>query len=227
MSDPEAFRLLQTVEESGDVDATMALLRKFFRGFPVEHLRRLLFSDNRVAVKSGAFLVTELGKDAQPIWKDAATLLTYPDHQVRGDVLDSILLCSQPADGAILASAANLLNDPHPYVRWKLLRLFATLDPDRLESAARLTSGDESEALTWLTDLAKETVPADTIGSALASPALQMRLIAVSGALRVFKNDPQWLDLAARSEHEEVATNANDLLSLEKDLAKIRGDRHY
>ena len=224
MAESYARKLLEIVEESGDVDATMALLDEFFRGFPVENLRLLLSSESDVAVKSGAFLASELGEQVQPIWKDAAMLIDYPDPRVRGDVLDCILLCSRPSDAKILARTVNLLSDPHPGIRWKILQFFARLGPAHLMSAASLSPREECKALTWLAELARGEVPATTIGSALTSSVWQERLIAVSAAVRVYKSDPKWLELAASSTYPEVHSIAKDLLDLEERKSERRRD---
>jgi hypothetical protein len=72
------------------------LLSQVLHGYPIQNLSRLTHSDNSEAVKSGAFVVSELGAQAAQILDEVDFLLSHPVRNARYDALDAALVGASP-----------------------------------------------------------------------------------------------------------------------------------
>jgi hypothetical protein len=89
------------------------LLGAFFQGYPVRNLLHLLHSEVPEQIRTGAWLLSELGNRASELRNELPTLLRHSDPYVRFNAIDSALSCCTAADGDMLASVVRLLEDSH------------------------------------------------------------------------------------------------------------------
>jgi hypothetical protein len=94
------------------------LLTEFSRGYPIENLKRLIYSELLSARGTAAFISTELGVRAAPVLRDIASLLEMPTPRARYDALESLWMCATFKDGWAIGAVLQCLDDPWPGVRW-------------------------------------------------------------------------------------------------------------
>ena len=164
-----------------DGDLANDLLKAIFAGYPKERLRLLLASDNDTAIEAAAWILSELGASATPLLADAAPLLTHRARGARFDTLDVVLTCAGPQDGAILAQAILLSDDPDSGVQWKALRFLTALESPLLE-VARAALPERFRALVrWLLDTDVGASSPAEMRTLLSDPdPLQRRFAAVA-----------------------------------------------
>jgi len=111
------------------------LLTEFHRGYPLENLLFLLRNDNPELVKIGAWIASELGEKGKLLLDDVSPLLQHPESKVRFSAINSLLLWADPSKGAELASVVNLIEDPEPRVRWKVMDFLSRATTEQLSAA--------------------------------------------------------------------------------------------
>jgi hypothetical protein len=171
------------------------LLDAVHAGYPVERLRPLLMSEDDTAIGAGMFILSELGGYAAPLLADAALLLTHRSRRVRASALDIVSDCATTQDGAILAQAVLLSDDPESGVQWKALRFLTALESPLLE-AARAALPERFRALVlWLLDTDVGAANPEEMRTLLRDPdPLQRRFAAV--ALARSRNRAAFLAMA-------------------------------
>jgi hypothetical protein len=198
---------------SGTVDSESVaneLLKEFFGGYPLERLGLLLRSDEPVAVKTGAWIASELGERAAPLMNDISPLLDHPTRYVRFFAIDAVLAAANGDDGAFIARAVLLINDQDGALRWKALQLLARAADVQLAAAVPyLLDGQMRVLVEWL-----RTAYSADISLRLEDPDLATRLVAVAAAARTADSDRSPLDRAAAGPDEEVASFAKEQLEL-------------
>ena len=215
--DPTSQRgdqLLERIRAGEDGDAANDLLKEMFRGFPVERLRELLESSDERAVKSGAWIASELGASFAPLMAEARRLLEHPVPQVRFFALDVLLVNGTEHFADELGLAAALVDDPEESVRWKATRFLARATDAQL-AAARTHVPDAMLAreLEWLSR--SEARDAHEIEERLKAGERLTRRFAAAAAARV-ETDDSPLNVAAQSDDPEIRAFAADELELRK-----------
>src|SRR5438128_9103154 len=168
------------------------LLGEFHRGFPVENLRKLLSSSDEEVVKTGVFIVSELGNKAVPLLADVVRLLKHPTKMVRFDSVDSVLTCAAPSNKAELASVIPLVDDTEGGVRWKAMDFLCRASEEQLEAALSFLSETEPgsthlRGLRWL--LSERGHDADEVMQFLQSRDALVRKYGVVAAVRMAKRN--------------------------------------
>lgn len=187
------------------------LLKAFFRGYPLDRLRLLLRSDVDNAVKTGAFIASELAADAKPLLDDIVPLLDHRLTWVRADALDAILTTTSEQDADAVAKAVMLIFDHEEGVRWCALMFLAKASEEQLVAAQSVISDDEiKRRLGWL--LSGENT-LDHVISCLKGDRLD-RMFAAAAAARLSSDRLIALRVAAASEDPEVSTYARDELDI-------------
>lgn len=174
------------------------LLDELYAGYPVENLLRLLHSADNNAVRTGAWLLSELGDLAIPLMDEVSALLAHPLRQVRFFAIDVVLENGDGQDGPEIAQVLTLSRDPDDGVRWKVLGFLAAASPEQLAVGAVWLEDVQLKGLTeWLVRLeAKEFDPRD-IGARLEDDDRVVRLFAAAAAARV--SDAEHTNLLAHA----------------------------
>lgn len=196
--------------DSGGDEAHLAneLLKECWRGYPIELIRDLLWSDVESAVKSGAFIASELAELSHPLLSDIEPLINHQNRSVRGDAIDAVNLAATVDDGEIVAHAIEHITDNERPVRWRAFRLLAASKRERLEAARGFVQDiGVKEALRSALD-EEVTVSSDEIRSRLADQSQLVRLFGLLGAARISNLRADDLLAAAETDEEEVRTFA-------------------
>jgi hypothetical protein len=194
------------------------LLNEFFRGYPIENLVKLLRSDDERVVQSGAWIASELARDAQPILGHLIPLFDYPNVNVRYDCVETALTAATPADGEVMGCAIARITDSAPPVRKMAFVLLARADPLLLAAGLPYIKNPEiASLLEWAMEIASDSRDDDEIASRLRDPDRLRRLFAVVAAARVYGRNPHYLQLAASlGEGEAQSFAASELAWLSK-----------
>ncbi|MFI6736841.1 hypothetical protein ACIBI9_28270 [Nonomuraea sp. NPDC050451] len=183
------------------------LLHELFSGYPVENLARLLHAGDDTCVRTGTWLLSELGERAAPMTGELPALLAHPLRYVRFYALDVVLVNGRHGD--VLAPALKLAQDPEAAVRWKALSFLAGASQDQLAAgASRLEDGRVRDLTEWL---AGGPAPRDVVAR-LGDPDLATRLFAAAAAARLAAEDTGPLEAAAGAEDREISSFASERL---------------
>ncbi|HEX4812816.1 MAG TPA: hypothetical protein VFV66_08695 [Nonomuraea sp.] len=191
------------------------LLSELFAGYPVDNLRRLLHSGDDAAVRTAAWILSELGDGgAAPLMDEVPALLAHPARQVRFFAIEVVLMNAGDGDGPVIAQAMELSRDYDASVRWKALGFLASAATDQLEAgAAALAAGPLRELAGWLVRQDVEAPDADDVLARLQGRDPTARLFAAAAAARLAEEDPSLLRHAATAEDEEIRSFADLRLS--------------
>lgn len=207
----ELIRLLTTPDlDRAEIDqAANELLSVLFGGLPATALVPLLRSTNVDAVKAGAWLVSELGENAEPIIGEVPALLASPEAYVRHFAMDAVITVSAEDDGELVAQGIGLVRDPNAGVRDKVVRLLWVATTGRLAAALPHITDDDVRALTsWLLRWAEDPAASAEARARLGAPDPTERCIALALALRIADRDGEPLEYAAESPDPDIASLA-------------------
>ncbi|WP_449063530.1 hypothetical protein [Planomonospora algeriensis] len=195
--------------------AANELLSELFAGYPVENLGRLLRSGDDAAVRTGTWLLSELGELAAPMMGEVPALLAHPLREVRFFAVEVVLENGDGRHGPVIARVMNLSGDPEEAVRWKVLQFLAAASTGQLSAgAASLGTGRVREAAEWLVRQMETGEPdLRDIAARLEGPDRATRLFAAAAAVRLSDEEPALLEHAATVEDEEIRSFARDWLS--------------
>ncbi|MEW9549872.1 hypothetical protein [Nonomuraea sp. NPDC050783] len=190
------------------------LLEELFAGYPVDNLLRLLRSGDDKAVRTGAWLLSELGDLAAPLAGELPALLAHPLRQVRFFAIEAALTAGTPEDGPLAARVLALSRDLDDAVRWKVLAFLAAASPEQLAAGAAASPDPELKALTeWLVRLESEEVDPREIVARLEGDDRVVRMFAAAAAARLSdEEDMNLLAHAATVEDEEIRSFALEQL---------------
>jgi hypothetical protein len=198
------------------------LLLKVLRGYPAQNLGRLIHSDNTEAVKSGAFVVSELGAQAAEVLDEVGFLLSHPVRNARYDALDAALTGASAEHGAILAKAIMLVNDPDYAVRKKAIKFLANSTRDQLDAAIPFLADHHlGDLVAWLAALRNDAAQPDIL-SRLHDLDKTTRMFAAAAAARVAASDRRGIEQAAASSDPEIRSFAENVISMLNLDRKIR-----
>ncbi len=106
--------LIEHILRHGDTGGEISndLIGEFYRHhYPVEKLIPLLRSESDETVRTGAFLVEELGAKAAPLLPELVRLLDHPDVWIKSGALSAVLVAATNQDGEIIGKAVSLITD--------------------------------------------------------------------------------------------------------------------
>ncbi|GLW11660.1 hypothetical protein Misp01_67880 [Microtetraspora sp. NBRC 13810] len=191
----------------GDVVGPAAndLLSELFDGYPVESLRMFLHSGDDSLVRTGTWLLSELGPLAAPLMGEVPALLAHPLRQVRFFAVDVVLMNADAHDGPVIAQVVNLSADPDVAVRWKALEFLAAASAGQLSAGvSRLESGQVRELAEWLLRQESEEPSPDDVAARLEAPDPLVRRFAAAAAARLSDEEPDLLAYVAAAQDEEI-----------------------
>lgn len=198
-------------------DSANELLKLIFAGYPIDNLLRLTQSDEPVAVRSGAWIISELGPESGALMEEVARLLGHPVREGRFWAVDAVIAGTTTADGHVIAKAVALLLDPDEAVRWKVLQLLARIPPDHLAaSLPYLRDPRLVQLVTWLTAIGADPISLQDVASRLASADRLTRLVAAAAAVRLAPRSADPLERAAAAEDQEVRSFAQSELRVRR-----------
>ncbi|MEV2272752.1 hypothetical protein [Nonomuraea africana] len=189
------------------------LLSELFEGYPVENLGRLLHSGDDGAVRTGTWLLSELGDLAAPMMSDVPDLLAHPLRHVRYYAIEVVLVNGDVQHGPTIAQVMNMSGDPDSAVRWKVLEFLASATADQLVAGgAFLGAGQVRDLTEWLIRYEIEEPDPRDIVARLEGHDPVTRLFAAAAAARLSDEDTSLLEHAATVADEEIRSFAEQWL---------------
>jgi hypothetical protein len=198
-------------------DAAIELLSRLNHGYPASNLSRLIRSDNEQAVKTGAWLVSELGVRASQIIDEVAFLLEHPVRNARYYAIEAVLVAATGENGDLLAKAVMLIADPDDAVRRMAMRLLARATPEQLAAAVpHLRDNKVADLTRWLLSGGSDPARVPEAIDKLGDPDRRVRMFAAAAAARVARRESHALEFAAQSSDKDIRTFAERELALPK-----------
>jgi len=195
---------------ANDGKAANDLLKECFRGYPVEKLIPLLRSNDSEVVKAGAFIVGELAAKARPLMPEIMRLLGHRERWVKCDMLEAVLLAATAQEGAVIARAVELVNDPDREVATKAFEFLASAEHDHLTAAVPdITDPGLAANLSWMLR-SEGAADVGEIESRIEGQDALTRWIGTVAASREYFRNPKPLNRAAESRDEELRSFAAD-----------------
>jgi len=205
------------VLRAGAVDAVEAdeaaneLLKQVFGGYPVRNLRRLIRSDEDLAVKAGAWIVSELGAGAAQVLDEVGFLLGHRVRNARFFAIDAVLVAASSDHGPLIAKAVMLIADPDQAVRRKALQLLARATPEQLAAAVpHIPDSHAASLAAWLTSHGSDPAYRREITVWLGNSDKHTRLFAAAAAVRVADRDREAIERATESDDPDIRGFAQD-----------------
>jgi hypothetical protein len=213
--------LIEHILRHGDTGGEISndLIGELYKhDYPVEKLIPLLCSENNETVRTGAFLVEELGAKAAPLLPRLVPLLDHPDAWVKSGVLSAVLVAATDKDGEIMGRAVALIADGKQSIRRKAFELIARVGTMSLAAGVPYVNDREiGGLLEWVLEVEGESRDDDEIASRLGEPDGLGQLFAAAVAARVYRRNPHYLELAASlSESDTQSLAASELAWLSK-----------
>jgi hypothetical protein len=217
LKDQRGDELIERLLAGAADDSANELLKEVFAGYPAEHIRRLIGSDQPTAAKAGAWLISELGPDARTLMSDVSALLDHPVRDVRFWSVDAVIGGADSGQGAIIAKAVALIGDPDEAVRWKVLQLLARAPRASLDaSTPHLENLELRRHVDWLLGIGADSLNMKDVADRLASSDKLTRMFAVAAAARLAPESRDTLERATAAEDREISSFARDELTLRR-----------
>jgi hypothetical protein len=217
---PRGDALIEHILRHGDTGGEISndLINEFYRhNYPVEKLIPLLCSENNETVRTGAFLVEELGAKAAPLLPEMVHLLDHTDVWVKSGVLSAVLIAATDQNGEIMGEAVSSITDDKRSIRRKAFELMARVDSTSLAAGVPYVRDLEIVALLkWVLEVEGESRDDGEIASRLQEDGLR-QIFAVVAAARIYRRNPHYLQRAtSMSESEAQTLAASELTWLSK-----------
>lgn len=180
------------------------LLKECWRGYPLDRISALLRSDRESAVKSGAYIASELAENSRPLLKDLESLINYPNTWVRSDAINAVNLAATVDDGEIVARAIERIVDNERSIRFSAFTLLAASKRDKLEAAwGCIRDVEVREALRSVLD-EEGTVSSAEIQTRLGDSSRLVRLFGLLSAARISDRRADDLLAAIEADDDEI-----------------------
>ena len=207
MSIQEGDELIEQIRTGGDHsgEAANELLSRFHHGYPVRNLSRLTHSDDDEAVKTGAWLISELGAEAISILDEVEYLLGHSIRNARFYAMEAVLVAASAEHGALLAKALMLISDSDSAVRRLAIRFLARATAEQLAGAIpHVPNGHVADLTAWLLSDGSDPAHMQDILDMLNDPDKTTRMFAAASSARIAIRDQRALDRAAESDDPDV-----------------------
>ena len=212
----KADRLLQELErgpESGTL--TNDLLDQFHRGYPIENLRGLLLTHDERLLKAGIWIASELGTKCRPLCKEISALLTHPNFYVRFFVIDCVLSTLHEDNDELILRVACLLDDPNAVVRRKVMDFLARIPIEKLSHVLQIPEFSKlgREHKEGIETIVSDAQSLDKIRQFILCDHPILRKYGASAAARIYKSQPDLLNLALESDDEDLRIFSNGVIN--------------
>lgn len=194
-SKPEGMSCsLACFQEKGGERGPQTTYYECFRGYPVENVSMLLQSDNEVVTQSGAWIASELGRDARPILNCLLPLFKHRNVRVRYYSVETVLTAASDENGEIVGGAVALITDQERPVRQMAFQLMTRADSSLL--AAGLLFIEDPGTAALLEWVLKGEGDSGDIEVRLHESNSLKQVFAVIAAARIYTRSPQYLQVA-------------------------------
>ena len=176
-----------------------ALLQEYFAGLPLDTLRPLLSSGDPVVRRIAAWIASELGAQGKPLLNSVIPLVEDPDPHTRANALDMLAVCAEAEDAGVYIHLVRLLDDPHDYIRARVMFFISNAEPSQIEGALWSVKSDKPDeelhkaGLSQLVTAHLATMP--DILSLIDSPE---RLLRKYGAILAWRCRDRFPELVSR-----------------------------
>jgi hypothetical protein len=199
LEDPETF---EGKERAYD------LLQAYLNGYPLNTLRPLLGSANRLVQHAAAYVVSELGRYGSDLVDDVTPLLDTDDRYLRYHAMEILTVCcdGERADGFV--PVIRMLGDDDQELRNLAMRLMSNADESQLQAGARFFSGgpqSDGQHERGLSALLKgEAIKPEEVRGMLADTDALNRRYGAIAAMRLRKSHPELFARVLASSDAEV-----------------------
>ena len=182
------------------------LLEEYFNGMPLETLRPLLSSPERIVRRVAVWIASELGKKGKPLLDSVSPLVHDEDPHIRVYALELIAVCAEAEEGDKYASVVRSLEDSNDYIRAHSMFMISNAAPSQLQattqSLGRSPSDDlHKQGLSQL--LLADRLPAEEISSTVRSAEPLLRKYGAIAAWRCRDKFPDLIsDLASTADQD-------------------------
>lgn len=135
LSDPQAF----ANQAKPDL-----LLQEYFRGFPLDTLRPLIYSDNLYVKSAASYMLSELGKQGRELVVDTVKLLNEESAVVRFSAIESIMTCATGELANYFVYVVQALEDEHLGIRVQVMKLVYNASTEQLLAAYNWYAGEDA-----------------------------------------------------------------------------------
>jgi hypothetical protein len=148
------------------------LYSAFCSGYPIENLQPLLTSNSINAVRTGAYLVYELGGLARPLVREIEALLDNPEPQIKSDAIIALRDCATTkANASALGKIILLLGDADSFVQRGVMAFVHACRLSQLElGTAEANKISPDSVFGVLAEAIKRPVSRDTIKALIEHP---------------------------------------------------------
>lgn len=183
------------------------LLKALFAGYPVANLIALLRSPEPRQVRTGVWVLSELGARGRELSGELPRLMRSDDHQIRFFAIDSALSCSTANEGRTVGAAIKLVDDPHQGVRFKATDLLTRCHMEVLEAGVEALGMAEPDAPytlggRWL--ISGNSRDPLHVEQVLRNGPATWRKFAFAAAVRNFQSDTRLLEAAFASGDPDI-----------------------
>jgi hypothetical protein len=198
----------------GDYSNTLALelLSVIHKGAPVDSLALLLDADSDSVTKIGTWILSELGKRAEPLLPFVERLLHHPSAYVRFFAIDVAISCSGTLDVRLVGRILELFEDADAGVRRKAMDFFFRVSPATIAKARVTIDAEKYSSYCRGLDLLEAPNGADIIVELATSESAIDRKFAIVAACR-FDKEETVRDFLNSSD-DDVANFARDVLEI-------------
>ena len=204
----KADSLLAKLLNGEDPDGQLSndLLVQFQRGYPLHQLRHLLGSENKDAVRIGAWIAAELGSSARPLFAEVVELLRHSYINVKLWALESLTAMAGEGDGVAVNQALDLLENSVSSIRWKVMEFLSLVRYSALRAAFLITPAEERKRKSDLQLLIDSAASGDaqTVSRQLLSHDPVTRRYAAAAAARLAECNADPLQKAVNSADPEI-----------------------
>lgn len=191
-------QLVRDPEDFSDRGRTYHLLKRFFRGYPVEKLRPLLNHNKKPVRREAVWIASELGDQACDLVPDVVPLLESDDRFLTYRALHVVTVCWREHPDE-LVKLLRALDSSDVVIRGEALFLTSNLfrigdtEPDELKPCLETFQADGEQAHARGLELVIEAdgLTNDEIQSALRDDNGLVRRYAAVAAVRKFEGSPE------------------------------------
>jgi len=120
------------------------LLQEYFRGFPLDTLRPLIYSDDLYLKSAAAYILSELGAQGKELIADTVKLLNEESAVVRFSAIESIMTCATGELANYFVYVVQALEDEHLGIRVQVMKLVYNASTEQLLAAYNWYGGEDA-----------------------------------------------------------------------------------
>jgi hypothetical protein len=210
-----------------DADDVDGFLKELWRGYPVARLRSLTTSNNIAVLRQLSFILAELGTKASSVLDCVSPLIAHSDIRICLDAFDVVLCNASIGDGELIASVLQRIVDSNGAVRIACADFVSKCSDEQLRESLPILSTPLNELIQWFVRTVR-SLAVEEIREQLTNHDRSVRLIAIAGAIRLYRYDKDLLVVAAKSldpELSEFATEKLDFFERMDQLDRRRADQ--